>query len=337
MPLTAQRTSPPVALVFPGQGAQYPRMAAGLYGHDETFSFWMDEAFRLLGPDGPRLRREWLAAHPSAAYDDVTVAQPLLFAVNHALGRTVLGWGVAPVALLGHSVGEFAAATLAGILDFADAVGLMRDRVEHFVHTPPGGMLAVAASVAEVADLLAPERESGGVHLAAVNAARQLLLAGEREPLDAAARELAARGLICRDVLAKQAFHSPAVDAAVLASLPAFRAVTLRRPSIPLWSAYTRGLLTDEEALDPEFWAWQAARTVHFAPTLGALLDRHDCLLVEAGPGDSLSRLARRQPRVLGKHSTVHPLVPGDRDDREAVTELRERLLALVEAGGRHV
>ncbi|MEH0584523.1 acyltransferase domain-containing protein [Streptomyces sp. B21-106] len=164
----------------------------------------MDEAFRLLAADGPRLRREWLAEAPSADYDDVTVAQPLLYAVNHALGRMVLGWGVRPAAIIGHSVGEVAAATLAGILGFEDGIRLMRDRVVHFADTPPGGMLAVAASPDDVADLLGED-----VHLAAVNAARQLLLAGEREPLARAARELDGRGVICRPVQARQAFHSP--------------------------------------------------------------------------------------------------------------------------------
>ncbi|AKN74868.1 polyketide synthase [Streptomyces sp. PBH53] len=330
MPLTAQQPNPPVALVFPGQGAQYPRMAAGLYEHDSTFTFWMDEAFRLLGQDGPRLRREWLAEVPSAQYDDVTVAQPLLYAVNHALGRMVLGWGVRPAAFLGHSVGEFAAATLAGIFGFDDGIRLMRERVVHFADTPPGGMLAVAAGTEDVADLLGEE-----VHLAAVNAARQLLLAGEREPLDRAARELAGRGVVCRRVLARQAFHSPAVDDAVRATLHGFRTVPLRRPDAPFYSAGTGGPLPEKEALDPDFWAWQAARTVYFAPALTALLAAHDCLLLEAGPGDGLSRLARRQPRVTARHSFVQPLVPGDRDDREAVDEVRRRLTP-VAAGDRH-
>ncbi|MDX3799939.1 acyltransferase domain-containing protein [Streptomyces sp. AK04-3B] len=331
MPLTAQQPNPPVALVFPGQGAQYPRMAAGLYGHDSTFTYWMDEAFRLLASDGPRLRREWLAEAPSADYDDVTVAQPLLYAVNHALGRMVLGWGVRPAAIIGHSVGEVAAATLAGILGFEDGIRLMRDRVVHFADTPPGGMLAVAASPDDVADLLGED-----VHLAAVNAARQLLLAGEREPLARAARELDGRGVICRPVQARQAFHSPAVDDAVRATLPGFRAVPLRRPAFPFYSAYTPGRLADQQALDPDFWAWQAARTVYFAPALTALLAAHDCLLLEAGPGDGLSRLARRQPRVIARHSSVQALVPGGgRDDREAVDEVRRRL-TLVAAGDRH-
>ncbi|WP_432117690.1 acyltransferase domain-containing protein [Streptomyces sp. bgisy032] len=326
MPDTAGRARP-VVLMFAGQGAQHPRMAAGLYGREETFTSWMDEAFRLLGPDGARLRKHWLVPEPPPVYDDVTVAQPLLYAVGHALGRLLLDRGVRPAALFGHSVGELVAATLAGVLGFADGMRLMRDRMALFADTPPGGMLAVAASVDEVKDVLGTR-----VHLAAVNAARQLLLAGERAALDETARLLGARGLVCRDVLARQAFHSPVVAEAVQASLPVWRDVPLAAPRRPLYSAYTGGPLDPERARDPEFWARQPAETVHFAPTLRAVLDdRPGCLLVEAGPGNSLSALARRQRAVTTGGGTVVPLLPdrcrGDDADIRSV-ERALRLLA---------
>lgn len=157
----------PVALLFPGQGAQYPRMAAGLYGHYAAFTAVMDRAFQLLGDQGPALRADWLSQAPSVRYDDVTQAQPLLYAVNCALGQQVLSWGVEPAVLLGHSVGEMAAATLAGVFGFTTGMTLMRDRMTVFAQTPPGGMLAVAASVDEVG----PYLDGSEVAVAAVNAA----------------------------------------------------------------------------------------------------------------------------------------------------------------------
>ncbi len=311
-------------------------MAAGLYGFDETFTTWMDMGFRLMAEDGPRLRRQWLAEAPSPMYDDVSVAQPLLYMVNHALGRMLFDWGVTPVAMLGHSVGEFAAATLAGVLDFAEGMRLIRDRVEHFADTPPGGMLAVAAGVEEISDLL-----GGKVALAAVNARRQLLLAGDRDSLAEASRALDARGIVNRDVAARQAFHSPLVDGAVRAGLPGFRRVRLNLPRLKVYSAYTQDVLSDGEAVDPEFWASQAARTVYFAPTLDTLLDDVDCVLLEAGPGDGLSRLARRQPQVLAGRSSVMSLLPdrwrGDEVDRRSAAAARSLLCpgpVLTGAGG---
>ncbi len=317
-----------VALLLPGQGAQHPRMAAGLYGHEAVFTAAMDEAFALLGDDGRRTRAEWLAHTPSDAFDDVTVAQPLLYAVDHALGRMVLSWGGRPVALLGHSVGELVAATLAGVVAFEDGIRLMRDRVRQFADTPAGGMLAVAASPKEIAGLL-----DGDVHLAAVNARRQLLLAGERAALDRAAAALGERGIACRDARARQAFHSPVVRGAVEASMPDWLATPLRRPRLTVYSAYTRGVLTDEDALDHGFWARQPAETVYFAPTLDRLLADHDCLLVETGPGNSLTALARRHPAVARGRSAVVPLLPegpGEAArDQAATAAAKERVLAL--------
>ncbi|GGJ96680.1 hypothetical protein GCM10010123_28350 [Pilimelia anulata] len=308
-----------VALLLPGQGAQYPRMAAGLYGHDPAFSRAMDEAFDHLGDAAAGLRAEWLAARPSPAYDDVTVAQPLLYAVDHALGRAVLARGARPAALLGHSVGELAAATLAGVLDLADGMRVMRARMRQFADTPPGGMLAVAAAVAEVADLLGAD-----VHLAAVNAARQLLLAGTDPALDRVAAACAARGLTHRRARARQAFHSPLVAAAVTASLPDWERVRLRPPALPVYSGYTGAPLTAAEATDPGFWARQAERTVRFDAALRTVLAAYDGVFVEAGPGGSLSALARRAGRP------ALPLLPdgprGDAADRATFATTLARL-----------
>jgi acyl transferase domain-containing protein len=138
------------ALLFPGQGAQYPRMAAGLYGHEPVFTAAMDAVFTVLGERGTRLRAEWLSGDEDVPLDDGTRAQPLLFAVGYALGRMVLGWGVRPTALLGHSVGELVAATLAGVFSLPDAVRMMNARIGAVVATPPGGMLAVAAGAQEL-------------------------------------------------------------------------------------------------------------------------------------------------------------------------------------------
>lgn len=301
-------------------------MAAGLYGQETTFTAVMDEAFELLGADGRALRRIWLAPEPAADFDDVTVAQPLLYSIDVALGQMVLDWGVTPVALLGHSIGELAAATLAGVLDFADGIRMVRTRMRQFARTPAGGMLAVAASVAQVQDLL-----SARVHLAAVNATRQVVLSGERDVLQQVAMVLASRGTATRDAGARQAFHSPLVQSAVDASIPDWLAVSLNRPRLPVYSAYTQCLLTDEQALDHRFWARQPAETVYYAGALGRLLADHDCLLVEAGPGASLSTPARRHPAVTAGRSRVVSLLPDrrrdDDADRSSVAAVRKQIL----------
>ncbi|WP_232376682.1 acyltransferase domain-containing protein [Amycolatopsis aidingensis] len=317
----------PVALLFPGQGAQHPRMAAGLYGHSAVFTELMDTAFELLGPEGNRLRTEWLSAEPSGSFDDVTRAQPLLYAVNCALGSLVLSWGVRPCALLGHSVGEMAAATLAGVFDFTDGIRLMRDRVDTMADTPPGGMLAVAASAADLDPFL-----GGQVALAAVNAPRQTMLAGPEGELAEVERSLRAKDITCRRVKAKQGFHSPMVAAAAGRSEPHWRATALRAPRIPVYSAYRPGPLRAEQATDPLFWTTQPADPVLFGPALDLLLEDRDALLLEAGPGQGLSALTRRHPKVTAGHSSAAALLPARlRDpsgqaDRESVRKAVRRL-----------
>jgi [acyl-carrier-protein] S-malonyltransferase len=326
MPATTARPRP-IALLFPGQGAQHARMAAGLYGHADVFTDCMDTAFGHLGDIGTDLREDWLSDGSPELFDDVTRAQPLLYAVDYALGRLVLSWGVEPGALLGHSVGEMAAATLAGVLDFADGLRLMRDRIEVFADTPPGGMLAVAASAADVEPYL-----SGEVAVAAVNAPRQLLLAGAAGPLAEVERRLRDDDIVCRAARARQAFHSPVVADAVRRSAPAWERTALHAPERTLYSAYRESVLSPGDARDPAFWARQPVDPVLFGPTLDRLLDDGDFLLVEAGPGQGLSTLARRHPAVASGRSAVVPLLParpGDgAGDRQAVREAVEHITA---------
>lgn len=314
-----------VALLFAGQGSQYPRMAAGLYGHAAAFTSTMDEAFGLLAEAGPALREDWLSDRRRPEFDDVTRAQPLLYAVEVALGRMALDWGVTPAAMLGHSVGEMVAATLAGVLTFAEGIGLMRDRVRHYAGSPPGGMLAVAASVADVTPFL-----SGQVAVAAVNAPQQTMLAGGRAELAAVQQALSAVGFTCMPARARQAFHSPVVADAAAQTLPGWRSVRLAPPRLPVYSGHLGTLLDAGHATDPVFWAMQPTTTVLFWPTLDLLLSTGDLLLVEAAPGQGLTTLARRHPAVASGRSEVIALLPGGTagpdTERAAVAAAAERI-----------
>ncbi|MBB5802200.1 acyl transferase domain-containing protein [Saccharothrix ecbatanensis] len=316
-----------VALLFPGQGSQYPRMAAGLYGSDDVFTSVMDEAFELLGEQGPAIRAAWLDDSHAEHFDDVTRAQPLLYAVDYALGRVVLSWGLEPVAMLGHSVGEMVAATLAEVFTFAEGMELMRDRVKHYADSPPGGMLAVAASVDDVTPFL-----TGAVAIAAVNAKRQTMLAGGRSELAAVAKALHADGYTCMRVRANQAFHSPMVADAAERTLDGFRSVRLSVPRRTIVSSHLGTVLTPEKALDPVFWAMQPATTVQFWPALDLLLGGEDLFVVEAGPGQGLTTLARLHPAVRSGRSEAVALLPtraiSPRADRDAVRDVAHRIKA---------
>ncbi|MEV3932799.1 MULTISPECIES: acyltransferase domain-containing protein [unclassified Streptomyces] len=295
----------PVALLLPGQGAQHSGMATGLYGHDDTFTDAADEVFRALGAPGAHIRDDWLGERPAVPMDHVTRSQILLFTVDYALGRTVESWGVRPAVLLGHSVGEMAAAVLAGVFTVHDAARLMWDRVTRLADGPAGGMVAVAAAP----DTLTPYLRDDVV-VGAHNAPRQTILAGPDPHLGQVTAALRAQGLVCRTVPSSTPFHSPVLAALSARAEPAFAAVGARPPALPLISGYTAAPLTPGQAVDPAWWSSQPAATVRFWPALEHLLGGAGRQLVECGPGRGLTALARRHPAVLTGRSRVLPLLP---------------------------
>ncbi|GGU29774.1 acyltransferase domain-containing protein [Streptomyces coeruleorubidus] len=303
--------APAILLMFPGQGSQHPRMAVGLYGSEPAFTAAMDEVFDAYDAagdsEGGRLRADWLSDHPAVPLDHVTRSQPLLFAVDYALGRMVMATTGRPWALLGHSVGEMAAAALAGVFTLRDAAGLLLDRVRRLAQAPPGGMLAVAAGE----DGLGPYLGDGEVVVAAVNSPRQTILAGPVASLAEVARALREAGLTCREVPSLTAFHSPMLAPYAAGAAERFASTRVAAPSIPLRSGYRPGAVTGQLAADPSYWAGHPVETVRFWPALDAMLgSRTGVVCLETGPGQGLSTIARRHPTVRSGKNSVVPLLP---------------------------
>ncbi|MFI6040984.1 acyltransferase domain-containing protein [Nocardia sp. NPDC051321] len=299
-------SSPTIAMMFPGQGSQYPRMAAGLYRQEPTFTNAMDEVFDAFGTEGPPLRADWLAEAPTVPIDHVTRAQPLLFAIDLAMARMVTNWGFAPDVVIGHSIGELAAAAFADILSLPDAAGVILDRVHRIAAAPAGGMLAVAATVDEVEPYLSRE-----VAVAAINAPRQTILAGPNIALDAVSAGLRSAGRTCRTVPSLSAFHSPMLLPAATGSIEYLASLTPRAPRIPVYSCYTTEPLDQATIADPAYWAHHPVATVRFWPTLDALVESCDHIVcVEAGPGQGLSTVARRHPAMRGGRGAVVSVSP---------------------------
>ncbi|MGI5428581.1 acyltransferase domain-containing protein [Streptomyces sp. CA-179760] len=329
--------APAILLMFPGQGSQHARMAAGLYGPDPAFTAAVDEVFDAYDAagrsEGGRLRADWLSDHPAVPLDHVTRSQPLLFAVDYALGRMVTAATGRPWALLGHSVGEMAAAALAGVFTLRDAAGLLLDRVRRLAQAPPGAMLAVAAGE----DTLGPYLGGGDgkVVVAAVNSPRQTILAGHVAPLAGVARALREAGLTCREVPSLTAFHSPMLAPYAAGAAERFAATPVAAPSIPLHSGYRPGPVTGQLAADPSYWAGHPVETVRFWPALDAVLSsRTGVICLETGPGQGLSTIARRHPTVRSGQNSVLPLLPPRAGTAEADrTSVAAALAAVRERG----
>ncbi|HEX6686953.1 MAG TPA: acyltransferase domain-containing protein [Candidatus Limnocylindrales bacterium] len=319
-----------MAFLLPGQGSQYDGMGRALYGADPVFTSTMDEIFATIGPEAERIHSDWLGWTSYVDIDDVRRAQPLLFAVDYALAKMIQSWGVEPVALLGHSAGELVAATLAGVFSLKDAVASQMERVRQAVFIPPGGMLAVAATEEQLRPYL-----SGKVAIAAVNAARQVMLAGPGDELRHVDSLLRADDFIVAVVPATSPFHCPAMAPAAVAAEKQLSGIDLNAPRQTVYSGYTGEVLTEKDSIRPEFWAWQVVDTVYFGPALDRLLSTGDLLLVEVGPGQTLTSFARRHRAVRSRASEVVPTLPLPQarddllsDDRSAALGLAARLWA---------
>jgi len=292
----------PLAFLLPGHGSQYPRMGVQLYGREPVFTSTMDGFFAEYGPD---LKDEWLTASPRLPIGAAERGQPLLFAVDYAMSATITAWGTTPAALIGHSVGEFAAATVAGVVGVDEAARHLAARTTLYREAEPGGLLAVAASRDAIAGHLPP-----GVTIGVANGPRQTMVAGPEAALQRAEKQLRAEGY--RPVRADipVPFHSPAMAGVAEQCAKALRDVALRPPRIPLYSTRTGRPLTPDEAVDPEFWAGQLTTPVLFGDALDRLLADGDFLLVEVGPGRALTTVARQHPAVRAGRSAAVSALP---------------------------
>jgi amino acid adenylation domain-containing protein len=282
------------AFLFPGQGAQRAGMTRELYRAAPVFRAELDRCAEILAPYlGLDLRDEIHRerADGDDGLDRTAVAQPALFAVEYALARLWMDWGVRPAAMIGHSVGEYVAACLAGVISLEDALALVAARGLLMQALPAGAMLAVPLGEREIAPLL-----GGGLSLAAVNAPDACVIAGPSAEVEALERQLLRREVPARRLRTSHAFHSAMMDPARDAFLERVRRVTLRPPSIPYLSNVTGTWITAAQATDPGYWARHLRQTVRFHDGLAALAAEGHVLL-EVGPGRSLSALASRVQR----------------------------------------
>ncbi|MDG4860560.1 beta-ketoacyl synthase N-terminal-like domain-containing protein [Streptomyces sp. T-3] len=312
--------------LFSGQGAQEPGMTSGLYETSPLYRRHLDAADEALTPVAGLSVRELVLSGDERVHR-TRWAQPALFAVQYALVATLGELGVRPDAVLGHSVGEFAAAVTAGILTLEDAARLVCVRARCMDELPGGGMLAVRAAATEVADLVA---EMPDVVLAAVNGPTDTVLSGPVADLDRIGGRLLERGVGAARLQVSHAFHSPLMAPALERFAEAAAETAYGTPQLPVASTrYGRMLSDGLEPMDAGYWPRQAAEPVLFADALAALTtDFAPTALIEIGPRPQLVPLAARTAQGDGP-LLVHP-VPG----RQATVRDLGRALAELFRGG---
>jgi acyl transferase domain-containing protein/acyl carrier protein len=328
----------PVTWLFSGQGTQYPYMAWELYRHESVFRRHVDRAaLRLRAVLGDDLRH---ALYPEGrdlarAREQLTQtawAQPALFAVEYALAQVWLEWGVRPQAMLGHSVGEFVAACLAGVIEWEDALDLVAVRGKLMQQQVPGAMLAVNLSEEAVRSTL-----GSNLWLAAVNGPESCVVSGGVAAIEQLERQLRARAVACQRLQTSHAFHSGLMDGAVESFIEHVSRLKLRAPNAPYISSVTGTWIEDEHATDPRYWGRQLREPVRFAAGVQVLCREPGRILLEVGPGHTLCHLAR----MAAGHGSAPLLVSSLPEEREKgadqaflLTSLGRLWLAGAEVGG---
>ena len=290
-------TERPVAFMFSGHGTGYLNMGLGLYKTEPVFREAFDRCCDLLLPLlGFDLRP---ILYPEADQADQAeeqmkqfiVSQPIYFAFEYALAQLWLSWGLRPQAMIGHSSGEYVAACLANVFTLEEGLALIAARARCLQQLPPGAMLSLPLSEAEVQPFLGEE-----LSLALINGPTQCVVSGSIQAVDALEKTLRDQEIDCVRIKINYAAHSYMLDDILAPFAEEVKKITLHSPQIPYVSNVTGTWATAAQTTDPNYWVRHLRQTVRLAKGLQCLLEKDPALvLLEIGPGSTLSRLAQQQ------------------------------------------
>lgn len=311
-----------IAFMFSGQGSQYANMGRDLYRREPVFRRWVDACAELLRPHlGLDLRT--LLFPPASAEADAeeqlrrtAFTQPALFTIEYALAQLWMSWGITPDAMIGHSIGEYVAACLAGVMSLPDALAVVATRGRLMGLLPAGAMLSLALDEVETRSLLSSRPD---LTIAAVNAPGMCVVSGPHEAIAALAEELEERGISARRLHTSHAFHSAMMDPILTPFTEAIYRVRLQPPQIPYLSNVTGTWITAGQATDPAYYAQHLRSTVRFADGIATLAAEPGRILLEVGPGRALASLAKTHPAVGRERAVLTSLRhPQERQDDQA-------------------
>ncbi|NOT08100.1 MAG: SDR family NAD(P)-dependent oxidoreductase [Gemmatimonadales bacterium] len=309
-PATANPEQPrPVTFMFAGGGAQHPTMGADLYRTEPVFRAAVDECLTLMA-GRPSADLKSLIFPPEGQEEPAghelerpSLALPALFTIQYAQARLWMSWGISPTAMIGHSMGEYTAAHLAGVFTLDGALALVELRGRLFERLPAGAMLSVAMPADQLADVMGPE-----LSVAAINGPALTVASGPVEAIERLAATLAARDIDAVRIRISVAAHSAMLEPILNEFAEFLRRMPMKAPTMPFVSNVTGTWITPAEATDPAYWVRHLRGTVRFSDGLRTLLEDRQRVLLEVGPGRTLATLARQHPDRAAEHVVLHSL-----------------------------
>nr|AGH69824.1 polyketide synthase [Nostoc sp. 'Peltigera membranacea cyanobiont'] len=284
----------PVIFMFSGQGAQYVNMGRELYEEEATFRKYVDICAQILQPllnlDIRQILfpKEQEIEVARQQLQETAITQPALFVIEYALAQLWMQWGVQPMAMIGHSIGEYVAATIAGVFSLEDALIVVAKRGKLMQQLPQGSMLAIALPLTDVQFLLDAQPL---VELAAINSPSACVVSGTVEAIATFQNQLSSKGIESRLLHTSHGFHSLMMQPMLEAFVQAVNKVKLNPPQIRFISNLTGSWITDEQATSPNYWSQHLRQTVQFSAGISQLLEQFEGVFLEVGPGRTLSTL----------------------------------------------
>lgn len=289
----------PITFMFPGQGSQYVNMGKELYQTESIFRESVDRCCLILQPLLSIDLRSVIYPQESdietaqEKLKQTSLAQPALFVIEYALAQIWMSWGISPSTMIGHSIGEYVAACIAGVISLKDALTLVAMRGQLMQQLPSGSMLSIPLSAAEVKPWLGEN-----LSLAVNNAPSSCVVSGTHTAIDALSEKLTAQGIECRCLHTSHGFHSQMMEPILQTFIAEVKKITLNPPQIPFISNLTGSWISAPEATDPHYWASHLRHTVKFVDGISVLLQEPNRILLEVGAGRTLSTLVKQQAGV---------------------------------------
>ena len=293
---TSESSSREIVFMFPGQGSQYVNMGLDLYQSEPVFREHIDHCSEILKTHIGTDLRDVLYPKNAESKDaaeklkNTLITQPALFAIEYALAKLWMSWGILPNTLVGHSIGEYVTACLAGVFSVEDALLLVASRGRLIQELPGGSMLAVSLSQADVKPYL-----DENISLAVVNSPVVSVVSGSPEAIKGLEEKLKKQNVVSRHLHTSHAFHSIMMEPILERFTEIVKGVSLKTPQLPIVSTVTGKWVSEDDLTNPSYWTNNLRHTVRFADAVAELLKKPDGILLEVGPGQTLSTLVRQQ------------------------------------------